>query len=85
MSEQCEWTEVGVVGGRLQWHEPCAWMEVADSGWNYWETGCDEAFIFYEGTPTSNKYRYCPYCGRPIQQTEIRTEEPDATDDAPGR
>jgi len=43
--------------------EICKWKNVGD----YWETGCDGAFILSEGNPKDNSMKYCPYCGKEIK------------------
>ena len=45
----------------------CKWEETQDGNW---ETECGNLFIFELGTPTENRFKYCPYCGK--QLTEIR-------------
>jgi len=32
----------------------------------YYETECDNAFIFIEGGIEDNEMKYCPYCGYEI-------------------
>ena len=55
----------------------CVWREKFDP--DYWETGCDNAFIMIEGTPTENRMSYCPYCGRPLveERTIVKPYEDD--------
>jgi hypothetical protein len=31
-----------------------------------YDTGCGEAYCFFDGTPDMNDYRYCPGCGRKL-------------------
>jgi len=59
----------------------CDWKppEIAFGTWwsnwsDYWETGCDNAHTFFDGGPTENKYRFCPYCGKRIAVTEGKNE-----------
>lgn len=33
-----------------------------------WDTDCDNSFCLITGTPTENKMKYCPYCGRIIKE-----------------
>jgi rRNA maturation endonuclease Nob1 len=40
----------------------CEWSR-ADEDTDMWETGCDNAFVLNEGTPSANKFKFCPYCG----------------------
>lgn len=32
-----------------------------------WETGCGHAFEFTDSGPTENYFRFCPYCGKPLE------------------
>jgi hypothetical protein len=41
--------------------QTCTWTEDQDDG-NWW-TSCQQTFEFYDGTPTDNRFAYCPYCG----------------------
>lgn len=34
----------------------------------HYETECNNAFEFYIGGPLENKYIYCPYCGKEIEE-----------------
>lgn len=36
-----------------------------DDGW--WNTECNNLFIFNSGTPEENEFTYCPYCGKRIK------------------
>lgn len=49
--------------GKMKAKKSCTWTE-NDCG--FWDTKCGEAFRFIDGDPAGNKYKYCPYCGRPI-------------------
>ena len=48
----------------------CVWKK----GYNqfedevYWDTSCDNAFQFEDGSPTDNGFKYCPYCGRKLKE-----------------
>lgn len=46
--------------------KPCVWKDENE----YWETNCGESFFFYDGTPVENKYKFCSYCGHPIEVAE---------------
>lgn len=35
---------------------------------DHWETSCDDAFQFADGGPRENNMRFCPYCGRVLQE-----------------
>ena len=36
--------------------------------YEYWETGCDNLFQFHAGGPKENHFKFCPYCGKPIEE-----------------
>lgn len=44
----------------------CEWTY--DEWHDCWETGCGNTFQFIDGTPKDNKMRFCPYCGKEIEQ-----------------
>ena len=44
----------------------CEWTHDADM--DAWETACDNAWQFTEGTPADNKAKFCPYCGGEIKE-----------------
>lgn len=37
---------------------------------DYWSTACGHKHVFIDGGPWSNTYKFCPYCGKEIQQLE---------------
>lgn len=58
----------------------CVWRTDVFKNHDYadglWETSCGEIFSFEPwGTPSENKMRYCPYCGRPLREvvTKVKT------------
>ncbi len=46
----------------------CKWTY--DSSIDAWNTSCDEIHCFIVGKPNENKHRYCPYCGKLLEQIE---------------
>jgi len=40
--------------------QPCVWA--ADEA-GVWDTACGHSFTFYDGGPTHNGQKFCPYCG----------------------
>lgn len=49
----------------------CEWLGNDDGTWN---PSCDgEAFIFNDGGPLENKFRFCPYCAKPIGEFQEDT------------
>ncbi len=54
--------------GHLRLFRPCSgclWTPNEDGNW---ETGCGNTHVLMNGTPAENQHRFCPYCGKPIQQ-----------------
>ena len=51
----------------------CTWGY--DDGDDYWETSCDGAFQLVDGTPADNGMKFCPYCGRPIEEVSENDQE----------
>lgn len=50
--------------------QACAWTyrpEQYGTG-DYWETGCGNAFQIASGTPAENGFRFCPYCGKRLEE-----------------
>ena len=43
----------------------CTWTENEDG---VYETNCDNMFVFNDGGPVENGFRYCPYCGRELRE-----------------
>lgn len=46
--------------------ETCKWTY--DSMHDYYETECENAFVFTDGRITDNRFIYCPYCGRKVKE-----------------
>jgi len=46
--------------------QKCKWTY--DDNYDMWETECGDAFCLTNGTPKTNKMKYCPYCGKLIEQ-----------------
>ena len=45
----------------------CHWVE--DENGN-WKTSCGDMHILIDGTPHENRYLWCPYCGKTIQESK---------------
>ncbi len=43
--------------------DTCIWRRM-DGDSDSWDTICGNAWRLETGTPTENKMRYCPFCGR---------------------
>ena len=50
----------------------CAWTENEDG---QWETDCGGSFEFNDGGPVVQRFRVCPFCGKPL--TEVPYVEDD--------
>jgi len=48
----------------------CVWKYYEEYVTDDWETECGEAHILADGTPAENNMRFCPYCGRRIEQLD---------------
>jgi len=44
---------------------PCTWTQNEDG---VYETNCDNMFVFNDGGPVENDFRYCPYCGLELKE-----------------
>lgn len=51
---------------------PCTWKEDANG---LWDTDCDQMHEFYEGGPSANEHRFCPYCGLSIVETPYQEDD----------
>ena len=48
---------------------PCTWTRNDDEDDSYWAAACcDRLFVFNDGGPVENGFRYCPYCGRELKE-----------------
>jgi hypothetical protein len=43
----------------------CIWTKDEEE---IWWTSCDNAHQFFDGGPRVNKYKFCPYCGKKLQE-----------------
>ena len=48
--------------------EPCTWHLPHDE--LTWETACGKAFDFIDGTPSENEFKFCPFCGNPVTESQ---------------
>lgn len=55
----------------------CGWSR-SDPDADLWEGSCGVSWCLTEGTPTENEVKFCPNCGRPVEQLQ---DEPEETDD----
>lgn len=50
----------------------CLWEPDEDGNW---KTECGQLHILESGTPTENKYEFCPYCGRVLVTAQEEKRE----------
>jgi len=48
----------------------CTWEE--DDVYGMYETECGNAFEIIEGDIEENSFKFCPYCGRKIQEEVVK-------------
>ena len=47
----------------------CTWTQNDDEDDSYWAAACcDHLFVFNDGGPVENGFRYCPYCGLELKE-----------------
>jgi hypothetical protein len=46
----------------------CRWDEDEDGNW---DTGCNQKHIFITGTPSRNRFVFCPYCRGRIDEKKV--------------
>lgn len=61
----------------LQFRE-CIWTPDING---IWETQCDNMFEFTDDGPHDNGFKYCPYCGGKLIETEFVDEKIDEEED----
>ena len=54
----------------------CKWTKTKHADTTYYKTVCGNTFVFNNGGPTDNMFKYCPYCGGKIT-TEKASNAPD--------
>ena len=55
-------------------NEKCTWSEDEDG---LWWTACKKIHEFFDGTPTENSYKFCPYCGKVLVEEMLEYEGED--------
>ena len=53
MSDKCTWIE---------------WATVIGVPTNNWDTSCGHTFSVDEGKPSENDFKFCCFCGRPLDE-----------------
>lgn len=54
--------------------KPCNWKQ-EDSDCDTYGTDCGHYFSVTDGTPEENGFRFCVYCGRPLEQHLYEEDE----------
>lgn len=49
--------------------EFCEWKQ-DDEGADIYYTECENCHMFIDGSPSENKYKFCPYCGKKVKVVE---------------
>lgn len=44
----------------------CKWKQ---DEYDIWETDCGNLFVVNDGTPSENKMKFCPYCGKELVES----------------
>lgn len=46
----------------------CLWIPVDDEYDIVWESQCGKTFVLEEGTPVTNGFKFCVWCGKPLKE-----------------
>jgi len=57
-----------MIKGDQSMSKKCQWNE-DESGW--WYTDCGEAHEFTTGGVEENRYKFCPYCGKTLEEKAL--------------
>ena len=61
--------ELGYEFGQKIEEEYCEWR-LCDEQSNVYDTSCRNPHILIDGSPSDNRFEYCPYCGKRIKEVE---------------
>ena len=51
--------------------DSCAWnQQESDFEYGIYKTSCNNLHYFAEGNIDENNYKYCPYCGKLIEELQ---------------
>ena len=56
----------------------CVWHQEGEGEYT-WYTDCNQVFTLEDGTPESNAFQYCCFCGSKL--VELEWEEPEDEDE----
>lgn len=50
--------------------DKCTWKLIEDGRTEEsdWSTACGQEHLFFNGSPAENSYKFCPYCGKPLEE-----------------
>ena len=46
----------------------CLWIPVGNFDENVWASQCGKEFVLEEGTPVTNGFKFCVWCGKPLKE-----------------
>ena len=49
----------------------CLWIPVDNYESNIWASQCGKEFVLEEGTPESNDFKFCVWCGKPLKEERV--------------
>jgi len=57
----------------------CKWYQGCEEECGEWEAVCytRRSFVFNDGGPQANGFRFCPYCGMPLEEIPYEEEDDD--------
>lgn len=58
--------KLNVVGSLMTQLSACLWVE--DAHKDCWDTNCGEKYVIMAGSPKENNMRFCPFCGRTLEE-----------------
>jgi len=53
----------------------CDWVQEGDYDSTEYATECNQRFNIEEGTPESNDFKYCCFCGKQLNQIPFNGDE----------
>ena len=64
-SHKTKWREARI---RVSSQEHCLWIPVGDFDENVWASQCGNEFVLEEGTPVTNGFKFCVWCGKTLKE-----------------
>jgi len=56
----------------------CTWSQDSDPDSDTWVSDCGAMFIFNDGSPKDNDFKFCYRCGKPLEEDKRSWDEGDA-------